>query len=91
MAAVRPLTMPDPPPLISSTKPGGSITQVERHADGEASTQSCWHARAMIHRYDFSSQGTPVQLHSPAHGLDHGKMPPTQMGVPWMDQRKMGE
>lgn len=36
-------------------------------------------------------QGTPVQLHSPAHGLDHGKMPPTQMGLPWMDQRKVGE
>uniref|UniRef100_A0A3Q0SM03 Nuclear receptor corepressor 2 n=1 Tax=Amphilophus citrinellus TaxID=61819 RepID=A0A3Q0SM03_AMPCI len=61
LAAVRPLTMPEPPPLISSSKPGGSITQ-----------------------------GTPVQLHSPAHGLDHGKMPPTQMGVNWMDQRKGG-
>ncbi|XP_063346347.1 nuclear receptor corepressor 2 isoform X1 [Pelmatolapia mariae] len=59
LAAVRPLTMPEPPPLISSSKPGGSITQ-----------------------------GTPVQLHSPAHGLDHGKMPSAPMGVPWMDQRK---
>lgn len=28
LAAVRPLTMPEPPPLISSTKQGGSITQV---------------------------------------------------------------
>lgn len=28
LAAVRPLTMPEPPPLISSSKPGGSITQV---------------------------------------------------------------
>lgn len=36
-------------------------------------------------------QGTPVQLHSPAHGLDHGKVPPTQMGLSWMDQRKVGE
>uniref|UniRef100_A0A669CAY2 Nuclear receptor corepressor 2 n=1 Tax=Oreochromis niloticus TaxID=8128 RepID=A0A669CAY2_ORENI len=61
LAAVRPLTMPEPPPLISSSKPGGSITQ-----------------------------GTPVQLHSPAHGLDHGKMPSAPMGVPWMDQRKAG-
>uniref|UniRef100_A0A665WKI8 Nuclear receptor corepressor 2 n=1 Tax=Echeneis naucrates TaxID=173247 RepID=A0A665WKI8_ECHNA len=61
LAAVRPLTMPEPPPLISSTKPGGSITQ-----------------------------GTPVQLHNPAHGLDHGKMPPTQTGLSWMDQRKVG-
>uniref|UniRef100_A0A3Q3GJR7 Nuclear receptor corepressor 2 n=1 Tax=Labrus bergylta TaxID=56723 RepID=A0A3Q3GJR7_9LABR len=61
LAAVRPLTMPDPPPLISSSKPGGSITQ-----------------------------GTPVQLHSPAHGMDHGKIPPTQMGLSWMDQRKVG-
>uniref|UniRef100_A0A8C8A3W6 Nuclear receptor corepressor 2 n=1 Tax=Oryzias sinensis TaxID=183150 RepID=A0A8C8A3W6_9TELE len=48
LAAVRPLSMPEPPPLISSSKPGGSITQ-----------------------------GTPVQLHSPAHGLDHAKMTPT--------------
>lgn len=30
LAAVRPL-MPEPPPLISSTKPGGSITQVFYH------------------------------------------------------------
>lgn len=37
------------------------------------------------------SQGTPVQLHSPAHGMDHGKMPPAQMGLSWMDQRKVGE
>lgn len=29
MAAVRPLHMPEPPPLISSNKPGGSITQVQ--------------------------------------------------------------
>lgn len=36
-------------------------------------------------------QGTPVQLHSPAHVVDHGKMPPTQMGLSWMDQRKVGE
>lgn len=28
MAAVRPLHIPEPPPLISSAKPGGSITQV---------------------------------------------------------------
>lgn len=28
LAAVRPLPMPEPPPLISSTKQGGSITQV---------------------------------------------------------------
>lgn len=28
LATVRPLTMPEPPPLISSTKQGGSITQV---------------------------------------------------------------
>ncbi|XP_064882678.1 nuclear receptor corepressor 2 isoform X5 [Oncorhynchus nerka] len=62
LAAVRPLHMPEPPPLISSNKPGGSITQ-----------------------------GTPVQLHSPAHGMDHGKMPPAQMGLSWMDQRKVGE
>uniref|UniRef100_A0A8C8K223 Nuclear receptor corepressor 2 n=1 Tax=Oncorhynchus tshawytscha TaxID=74940 RepID=A0A8C8K223_ONCTS len=61
LAAVRPLHMPEPPPLISSNKPGGSITQ-----------------------------GTPVQLHSPAHGMDHGKMPPAQMGLSWMDQRKVG-
>ncbi|XP_076852056.1 nuclear receptor corepressor 2-like, partial [Brachyhypopomus gauderio] len=27
LAAVRPLPIPDPPPLISSAKPGGSITQ----------------------------------------------------------------
>ncbi|GLD72255.1 nuclear receptor corepressor 2 isoform X1 [Lates japonicus] len=60
LAAVRPL-MPEPPPLISSTKPGGSITQ-----------------------------GTPVQLHSPAHGLEHGKMPAAQIGLPWMDHRKGG-
>uniref|UniRef100_A0A8C4IN46 Nuclear receptor corepressor 2 n=1 Tax=Dicentrarchus labrax TaxID=13489 RepID=A0A8C4IN46_DICLA len=33
LAAVRPLTMPEPPPLISSTKPGGSITQVECHTN----------------------------------------------------------
>lgn len=39
----------------------------------------------------FCPQGTPVQLHSPAHGLDHGKIPPTQMGLSWMDHRKMGE
>uniref|UniRef100_A0A674PDY8 Nuclear receptor corepressor 2 n=1 Tax=Takifugu rubripes TaxID=31033 RepID=A0A674PDY8_TAKRU len=38
----------------------------------------------------FFPQGTPVQLHSPAHGLDHGKIPPTQMGLSWMDHRKMG-
>lgn len=31
LPAVRPLTMPEPPPLISSTKPGGSITQVNHH------------------------------------------------------------
>uniref|UniRef100_A0A3P9AIK9 Nuclear receptor corepressor 2 n=1 Tax=Esox lucius TaxID=8010 RepID=A0A3P9AIK9_ESOLU len=61
LAAVRPLHMPEPPPLISSNKSGGSITQ-----------------------------GTPVQMHSPAHGLDHGKMPPAQMGLSWMDQRKVG-
>uniref|UniRef100_A0A8C5ELJ4 Nuclear receptor corepressor 2-like n=1 Tax=Gouania willdenowi TaxID=441366 RepID=A0A8C5ELJ4_GOUWI len=60
LVAVRPL-MPEPPPLISSTKPGGSITQ-----------------------------GTPIQLHSPAHGLDPGKIPSSQMGLPWMDQKKMG-
>ncbi|XP_054630962.1 nuclear receptor corepressor 2 isoform X2 [Dunckerocampus dactyliophorus] len=60
-AAVRPLIMPEPPPLISSAKPGGSITQ-----------------------------GTPVQLHSPAHGFEHGKMPSAQMSLPWMDQRKVG-
>lgn len=36
-------------------------------------------------------QGTPVQLHSPAHVLDHGKMPPTQMALSWADQRKAGE
>uniref|UniRef100_A0A8C8K180 Nuclear receptor corepressor 2 n=1 Tax=Oncorhynchus tshawytscha TaxID=74940 RepID=A0A8C8K180_ONCTS len=29
LAAVRPLHMPEPPPLISSNKPGGSITQVQ--------------------------------------------------------------
>ncbi|KAK6313068.1 hypothetical protein J4Q44_G00164150 [Coregonus suidteri] len=61
LAAGLPLHMPEPPPLISSNKPGGSITQ-----------------------------GTPVQLHSPAHGMDHGKMPPAQMGLSWMDQRKVG-
>lgn len=59
LAAIRPLSMPEPPPLISSTKPGGSITQ-----------------------------GTPVQLHSPAHGLDHSKAPSSQMS--WVDQRKVG-
>uniref|UniRef100_A0A8C9TBI6 Nuclear receptor corepressor 2 n=1 Tax=Scleropages formosus TaxID=113540 RepID=A0A8C9TBI6_SCLFO len=32
LAAVRPLNIPDPPPLISSTKPGGSITQVRSPA-----------------------------------------------------------
>uniref|UniRef100_A0A3B3CAN1 Nuclear receptor corepressor 2 n=1 Tax=Oryzias melastigma TaxID=30732 RepID=A0A3B3CAN1_ORYME len=58
LAAVRPLSMPEPPPLISSSKPGGSITQ-----------------------------GTPVQLHSPAHGLDHAKMNPTAMGMPWMEKK----
>lgn len=31
LAAVRPLAMPEPPPLISSNKPGGSITQVRPH------------------------------------------------------------
>ncbi|KAF7199803.1 nuclear receptor corepressor 2 isoform X3 [Nothobranchius furzeri] len=61
LAAVRPLTMPEPPPLISSSKPGGSITQ-----------------------------GTPVQLHSPAHGLDHTKMPPTSMGLSWMEKKGAG-
>ncbi|XP_031426191.1 nuclear receptor corepressor 2 isoform X4 [Clupea harengus] len=61
MAAVRPLHIPDPPPLISSNKSGGSITQ-----------------------------GTPVQMHSPAHGSDHGKMTPTSMGLSWMEQRKLG-
>uniref|UniRef100_A0A3Q2YCC0 Nuclear receptor corepressor 2 n=1 Tax=Hippocampus comes TaxID=109280 RepID=A0A3Q2YCC0_HIPCM len=60
-AAVRPLIMPEPPPLISSTKPGGSITQ-----------------------------GTPVQLHGPAHGFEHGKMPSPQMSLSWIDQRKVG-
>ncbi|XP_057688811.1 nuclear receptor corepressor 2 isoform X2 [Corythoichthys intestinalis] len=60
-AAVRPLIMPEPPPLISSTKPGGSITQ-----------------------------GTPIQLHSPAHGFEHGKIPSSQMGLSWIDQRKVG-
>ena len=30
-------------------------------------------------------------MHSPAHGLDHGKMAPTPMGLSWMDQRKVGE
>uniref|UniRef100_A0AAX7TQC4 Nuclear receptor corepressor 2 n=1 Tax=Astatotilapia calliptera TaxID=8154 RepID=A0AAX7TQC4_ASTCA len=33
LAAVRPLTMPEPPPLISSSKPGGSITQVQHHTN----------------------------------------------------------
>ncbi len=33
LAAVRPLTMPEPPPLISSSKPGGSITQVKLHTN----------------------------------------------------------
>ncbi|KTF82950.1 hypothetical protein cypCar_00017388, partial [Cyprinus carpio] len=62
MAAVRPLQIPEPPPLISSAKPGGSITQ-----------------------------GTPVQLHNPSHGSDHGKIPaPGSLALSWMDQRKMG-
>ncbi|KTG33620.1 hypothetical protein cypCar_00000980, partial [Cyprinus carpio] len=62
MAAVRPLHIPEPPPLISSAKPGGSITQ-----------------------------GTPVQLHNPSHGSDHGKIPaPGSLALSWMDQRKMG-
>ncbi|MED6272126.1 hypothetical protein CHARACLAT_027109, partial [Characodon lateralis] len=61
LAAVRPLSMPDPPPLISSNKPGGSITQ-----------------------------GTPVQLHSAAHGMDHTKMPPAAMGLSWMEKKAAG-
>ncbi|KAM9744671.1 nuclear receptor corepressor 2 isoform 3-T4 [Menidia menidia] len=61
LAPVRPLTMPEPPPLISSSKPGGSITQ-----------------------------GTPVQLHSPAHGLDHTKMAPGPMGLPWIEKKVAG-
>uniref|UniRef100_A0A3Q2Q4D6 Nuclear receptor corepressor 2 n=1 Tax=Fundulus heteroclitus TaxID=8078 RepID=A0A3Q2Q4D6_FUNHE len=58
LAPVRPLSMPDPPPLISSNKPGGSITQ-----------------------------GTPVQLHSAAHGLEHAKMPSAPMGLSWMEKK----
>uniref|UniRef100_A0A3B3U7X8 Nuclear receptor corepressor 2 n=1 Tax=Poecilia latipinna TaxID=48699 RepID=A0A3B3U7X8_9TELE len=58
LAAVRPLSMPDPPPLISSNKPGGSITQ-----------------------------GTPVQLHGAAHGLDHTKLPPAPMGLSWIEKK----
>uniref|UniRef100_A0AAY4DDY3 Nuclear receptor corepressor 2 n=1 Tax=Denticeps clupeoides TaxID=299321 RepID=A0AAY4DDY3_9TELE len=61
MVAVRPLHMPEPPPLISSTKPGGSITQ-----------------------------GTPVQLLSPAHGSEHGKVPPASLGLSWIEPRKIG-
>ncbi|XP_064210111.1 nuclear receptor corepressor 2 isoform X6 [Anguilla rostrata] len=62
MAAVRPLHIPEPPPLISSSKPGGSITQ-----------------------------GTPVQLHSPAHGSEQGKIPAGPLGLSWMEPKKAGE
>ncbi|KAG9354845.1 hypothetical protein JZ751_001558, partial [Albula glossodonta] len=62
LAAVRPLHIPEPPPLISSSKPGGSITQ-----------------------------GTPVQLHSPAHGSEQGKIPAGPLGLSWMEQKKLGE
>ncbi|KPP71959.1 nuclear receptor corepressor 2-like, partial [Scleropages formosus] len=51
----------DPPPLISSTKPGGSITQ-----------------------------GTPVQLQSPAHGSEHGKVPGSSHPLSWMEPNKLG-
>lgn len=40
LAAVRPLTMPEPPPLISSSKPGGSITQVYRYKISVSSSHS---------------------------------------------------
>ncbi|KAG5280933.1 hypothetical protein AALO_G00065610 [Alosa alosa] len=36
------------------------------------------------------TQGTPVQLHSPAHGSEHGKIPPTSHGLSWMEPRKLG-
>lgn len=35
-------------------------------------------------------QGTPVQLHGAAHGLDHSKMSPAPMGLSWME-KKVGE
>ncbi|GAA6074669.1 nuclear receptor corepressor 2 isoform X7, partial [Tachysurus ichikawai] len=60
LPGMRPLHIPDPPPLISSAKPGGSITQ-----------------------------GTPVQMHSPAHGSEHGKMTPGALPLSWMEQRKL--
>ncbi|CAL1616291.1 unnamed protein product [Knipowitschia caucasica] len=59
LATVRPMAMPEPPPLISSSKPGGSI-----------------------------SEGTPLQLHSPAHNYDHSKATSSQMS--WVDPRKTG-
>lgn len=100
LAAVRPLTIPEPPPLISSTKQGGSITQVMYTVEKNLHFQRQWSkqfktfaisTKCFFYYYFFPLQGTPVQLHSPAHGMDHGKMPPTQMGLSWMDQRKVGE
>lgn len=38
----------------------------------------------------YVAQGTPVQLHSPAHGSEHGKIPQTSLGVSWMEPRKLG-
>lgn len=107
LAAVRPLTMTEPPPLIPSTKPGGSITQVytfkknivQSHSWPTETMEAVYVCMYLCHKiicfhHCFNKflflQGTPVQLHSPAHGLDHGKLPPTQMGL-WMDQRKLGE
>lgn len=45
LAAVRPLTMPEPPPLISSTKQGGSITQVLCAVEKALHFQTQWSKR----------------------------------------------
>uniref|UniRef100_A0A8D3BLC8 Nuclear receptor corepressor 2 n=1 Tax=Scophthalmus maximus TaxID=52904 RepID=A0A8D3BLC8_SCOMX len=76
LAAVRPLTMPEPPPLISSTKPGGSITQVEHHTNEKEGLEivtvvkgvSCRSLLQFMIRYVqvshslSSPQGTPADV-----------------------------
>uniref|UniRef100_A0A673A1N6 Nuclear receptor corepressor 2 n=1 Tax=Sphaeramia orbicularis TaxID=375764 RepID=A0A673A1N6_9TELE len=59
LAAVRPLPMPEPPPLISSTKPGGSITQTFNSV--LRSPAVVWDDNTSV-SFLSSPQGTPAEV-----------------------------
>uniref|UniRef100_A0A8C4NZR8 Nuclear receptor corepressor 2 n=1 Tax=Dicentrarchus labrax TaxID=13489 RepID=A0A8C4NZR8_DICLA len=83
---VRRITSPRPS-LLNYTPDGVISSPLQKPMDLKQLKQRAAAIPPIVSRYNECVytflQGTPVQLHSPAHGLDHGKMPPTQMGLSW--------